>query len=349
MDAGTQAFVTLPGEDASPLRKIAWRVLVAVALICFVALLTYVGRDGYVDPEDDSVSLLDAFYYSTVSITTTGYGDIRPVTEEARLATTLLVTPARILFLILLVGTTLEILAERTRTAYRLSRWRKHLSDHTIICGFGTKGRTAAGILLKQGTPADRIVAIDERHEARAHATAGGFASVAGSASEKEVLEEAGIRDARSVVIAVDRDDAAVLVTLTARELAPEATIVVAVREEENVHLLRQSGADSVISSSASAGRLLGMATETPGISAVLEDLLSLGEGLDIVQHEIDDASAGPADAELREWGPIIAVLRDGELIHFNDQRAQVLQAGDRAVALRSHKREGAHHRPAAG
>ena len=135
------------------------------------------------------------------------------------------------------------------------------------------------------------------------------------------MLEEAGIRDARSVVIAVDRDDAAVLVTLTARELAPEATIVVAVREEENVHLLQQSGADSVISSSASAGRLLGMATETPGIAAVLEDLLSLGEGLDIVQHEIDEASAGPADPELREWGPVIAVLRAGELIHFNDER----------------------------
>ena len=143
MEAGRQAFVSLPGEDASPLRRIGVRVLVAVGLVFFVALLTYVGRDGYIDPEDDSVSLLDAFYYSTVSITTTGYGDIRPVTDEARLATTLLVTPARILFLILLVGTTLEVLADRTRTAYRLGRWRKKLKDHTIVCGFGTKGRSA--------------------------------------------------------------------------------------------------------------------------------------------------------------------------------------------------------------
>ena len=349
MEAPRQAFVTLPGEDASPLRKIGWRVLVAIALIVFVAMLTYIGRDGYIDPEDDSVSLLDAFYYSTVSITTTGYGDVRPVTDEARLVTTLLVTPARIIFLILLVGTTLEILAERTRTAYRLSRWRKGLRDHTIICGFGTKGRTAADILLGQGTPAERIVVIDPSHEARAHATANRFAAVDGSATEQEVLEEAGVREARSIVVAVDRDDAAVLVTLTARELAPDAMIVVAVREEENVHLLRQSGADSVISSSASAGKLLGMATETPGISLVLEDLLSIGEGLDIVQHEIDADSAGPADPELREWGPIIAVLRDGELIHFNDQRAHELHPGDRAIALRSHKRDAAYHRPASG
>ena len=54
------------------------RIGIALGLILFVALLTYVGRDGYVDPEDDAVSLLDAFYYSTVSITTTGYGDVRP-------------------------------------------------------------------------------------------------------------------------------------------------------------------------------------------------------------------------------------------------------------------------------
>ena len=57
------------------------RVLFALSLITFVALLTYLGRDGYVDPEDDSISLLDAFYYSTVTITTTGYGDIRPVSD----------------------------------------------------------------------------------------------------------------------------------------------------------------------------------------------------------------------------------------------------------------------------
>ena len=85
--------VEFPGREHGPLRHIAIRFAAAVGLVTFVALLTYVGRDGYVDPEDDAVSLLDAFYYSTVSITTTGYGDIRPVTDATRLATTLLVTP----------------------------------------------------------------------------------------------------------------------------------------------------------------------------------------------------------------------------------------------------------------
>jgi len=75
---GDAVRVELPGVEPGPVRRIMARVAFALSLITFVALLTYLGRDGYVDPEDDSVSLLDAFYYSTVSITTTGYGDVRP-------------------------------------------------------------------------------------------------------------------------------------------------------------------------------------------------------------------------------------------------------------------------------
>jgi len=89
------------------------------------------------------------------------------------------------------------------------------------------------------------------------------------------------------VVVAVSRDDAAVLATLTARELNPSATIVAAVREDENAHLLHESGASSVITSSSAAGRLLGLATTAPHITEVLEDLLSVGSGLDIVKRPI--------------------------------------------------------------
>jgi voltage-gated potassium channel len=82
---------------------------------------------------------------------------VRPESDSARLVTTVLVTPARVLFLILLVGTKLGVLAERTRATYRLSRGRRTLRDHVIICGFGTKGRAAANTLLAHGVPPERI------------------------------------------------------------------------------------------------------------------------------------------------------------------------------------------------
>ena len=331
------AAVRLPGGDPGPLRRIGTRVAVALGLIVLVAMVTYIGRDGYYDPEDDSISLLDAFYYSTVTITTTGYGDIRPVTDEARLLTTIIVTPARVLFLIILVGTTLEILAERSREAFRLSRWRKRLHDHTIVCGYGTKGQSAVRTLLSKGIAADSILVIDDDAGARTSATNDGLAAIAGSASDSAVLGDAEIAKARAVVVAVDRDDTAVLVTLTARELNANATIVASVREEENVHLLHQSGANAVITSSAAAGRLLGLSTETPQITEVLEDLLTVGEGLDLAEREITEDDAGPMPRAAHE-AVVLAVVRGGELFRFDDEQVATLEPGDRLVELVSHR-----------
>ena len=328
-----EALVELPGSGPRPLESLGRRVILALGLILFVALLSWLGRDGYADAAGGEISFMDALYYSTVSITTTGYGDIRPESAEARLVTTLLITPARIIFLILLVGTTVELLAERTRSAYRLGRWRKNLENHIIICGFGTKGRAAYSTLQGREVDASRIVVIDEDPEARQQAKAEGLATVAGNAARSEVLLIAGIERAQSVIVAPNRDDAAVLITLTAREHNRSATIVSAVREEENAHLLRESGANSVITSSGAAGRLLGLASQSPKLVDVLEDLLSTGSGLDIVEREVTAEQVGPIE-NFRAREPVVAVIRGAELIRFDDDRAAQLETGDRVVCL---------------
>lgn len=329
----TRPQVRLPENHLSPLRRLLVRLAIALALIVVMTMLAYVERDGYRDAAGGDISLLDCFYYATVSITTTGYGDITPVTDSARLVTTLLVTPLRILFLVILVGTTLEVLAERTRTAWRERIWRRTLKDHTIVCGFGTKGRAAIETLLARDHERANIVVVDADADAVEEATRAGFGAVHGDAGRVAVLEEAGVRDAIAVVVATDRDDAAVLVTLTARELNPGATIVASARESENVHLLRHSGAESVILSSGAAGRLLGQAVHSPQLVEVLEDLLAVGQGLDLVECPVMEAGTL---AELSKPGPVLGVIRDGTLLRFDDERARELQPGDRVICLAS-------------
>jgi len=326
--------IHLPKQGARPLIGLARRVGLALFLVVFVALLAYFDRDDYKDAAGNEVNLVDCFYYATVSITTTGYGDIIPVTDRARLVTTLLITPARILFLIILVSTTLEVLAERTRTAYRQKAWRKRLREHIIVCGFGTKGRAAIRTLQARGVPDASIVVVDLHTGPIEAAQRAGFAVVQGDAALAEVLRAAGIEDANAIVIAPSRDDAAVLMTLSARELNATAAISASVREEENAHLLRQSGATSVIVSSASAGRLLGNATHSPHVVEVLEDLLGVGEGLDIIEREVPDDMVGRPLRDVEGGAPVLAVVRGGEILHFDDERAATVQAGDRVVCL---------------
>jgi voltage-gated potassium channel len=328
------APLRLPSGPPSPGRVLLQRLAIGLGLVVFVAMVAYLDRDGYRDAAGGDVSLLDCFYYATVSITTTGYGDVIPITPDARLLTTLLVTPARIVFLILLVGTTVEVLAESSRHAIRLQIWRRRLRDHTIVCGFGTKGRNAIATLTARGTPREKIIVIDPREEAVEEATRAGFPAVHGNATRSAVLEEAGIRSASGVVVAADTDEASVLITLTAREHNPGATIVAAVREAENRHLLHQSGADSAIVSSGAAGRLLGFATHSPRLVEVLEDLMSVGTGLDIVERAVTDEQAGRPLAEAETGAPVVAVVRGEELLRFDDPRAATLERGDRLVCL---------------
>ncbi|MBB5075196.1 potassium channel family protein [Nonomuraea endophytica] len=324
--------VQLPSAPMSPLRAVLRRMALALGVLGAVFLLVAVDLDGYRDNADGTVSLLDALYYVTVSLSTTGYGDITPVTDTARIVNIVAVTPLRVAFLIILVGTTLEVLTKRTRDVFRIRRWRSRLHDHTLIIGYGTKGRSAIRTLLENERAKESIVVIDPVRALVEEATEDGFVGVQGDATRSEVLNRAGIRTAAQVIIAVQRDDTAALVTLTARSLNPSATIVAAVREAENDPLVRQSGADVVITSSEAAGRMLGVATQSPAISALIEDFLVFGKGLDLYERDVtaDEVGKSPAECD----GMVIAVARGGDLLTYADPQAQTLRAGDRLIVI---------------
>jgi voltage-gated potassium channel len=88
-----------------------------------------------------------------------------------------------------------------------------------------------------------------------------------------------------------------------------------------------------VITSSSSAGRLLGLATTTPEVAEVLEDLLSVGAGLDIVQRPVTEAELGPLEG-VRSRNPVVAVSRGGRLLRFDDPEAARLAPGDVLVEV---------------
>ena len=331
--------IRFPARGSSPLRTLGFRIAWAVGLIAFVAGVAYLGRSGYRDGDDlGALSVLDAFYYASVSVTTTGYGDITPVTDGARLTTTLVVTPARILFLILLVGTTVEALAGGSREAIQQRLWRRRLRDHTIVCGFGTKGRNAIATLIARGSRTEQIDVIDPDAETVEEATRLGFTAIHGDATRVAVLELAEVGDAASIIVAPDTDADAVLITLTAREHNKRATIVAAVRETENRHLLHESGADSAIVTSSAAGRMLGFATHSPKIVEVMEDLMSVGTGLDIIERVVTAEDDGRTLGDMTGDAPVIGLVRGDRLLRFDEPEAHIVHTGDKLVCFCSNE-----------
>jgi len=325
-----------------PRRAILWRIALAMGLVLAVTLITWFDRRGYIDANNPGYQLtfLDSLYYATVTITTTGYGDIVPSSELARLISTVVVTPLRVLFLVLLVGTTLEALTTQSRQRARVNSKRKELKGHTLICGYGVKGRSALEYLRKHDIDT-RVFVIDDSKAALRIANRDGVDGILGKAFDREVLDEAAIRDASKLIVSLNTDELSILTVLRARELNPKINIVSSCRREENVELLKGSGADEVIVSASSAGRILGMAADAPDAARVVNDLLTFGDGLDIddrvIEHDGEEiARAGQTP---------IAVIRHQEGDHEGtvlrpgfDEGATPLRRGDRVVFIATRK-----------
>lgn len=337
-DEATLTRVVFPRRRLSARESLAVRIAIAVGCIFLTTALVYLDRAGYRDAgAGDEISPSDALYYSTVTLSTTGYGDITPVSTGARMVNVFVITPLRFLFLIVLVGTTIEVLTSAARQRSRVQRWRRHMKDHTVVIGYGVKGQAALRTLLAQGVDPGSLVVIAEDRYAVADATRVGVVGVVGDARTEQVLRDAGIPAAARVIVAADQDDTAIMVTLRVSGMAPNATIVAAARESSAGELLRQSGADRVITHAESAGNLMGLSLLSVTVGEMVEDLLDTGRGLEVIERPITRAELGLAPKDVQAEGELVlAVIRDDNMYRFDHMGIRVFQKGDRVVVIRA-------------
>ena len=326
-------------ED-SPVRALLRRIGLAVALIVLVAVVLWFDRDGLRDNAhpDRQPGFVDVFYFTVVSLTTVGYGDIAPVTDQARLINAVLLTPIRVFLWALFLGTAYELtlLRLRFREERQMRELHERLADHVVVCGYGVKGRAIVDELLAHGHAPDAIVAIDPSEEAVARATKEGLVGLRGDASSEALLRAAAVEKAGHVLVAPNRDDACVLICLTVRSLAPDVRLVASAREEENVKLIYGAGADLVVAPSVSGGRLMGAAVRQEAVPHFLEDLLTFGHGMAMAERVVRPEEAGMLVAELPDLrgSLVLGVARGREHCPFQRLRTFRLEPGDRIVYL---------------
>lgn len=320
-------------DRRSPESVLLFRLLLLSALVAVVLGVFWIDRDGLRDQIDNHISFSDIAYFTAVTVTTVGYGDIVPISDRARLLDALVVTPLRLVIWFVFLGTAYELVLQRWLEAWRMNRLKNTLTDHIIICGFGLGGQHAAREAVARGERAEQVLVLD-RNEARvAAAVDAGYIGLVGDATREQDLADAGIARARALMVCVGHDDTSVLTVLTARQLNAAVRVICAVREEENIKLMQHAGADSIVAPSMVGGFLMADSIQSSHIAEYLDDLMRMDGRVSMHERA---ARADEIGRSLRELGPGLAVrlYRGDEPIGFWEGERAVVQPGDRVLTI---------------
>jgi voltage-gated potassium channel len=320
-------------KRSATIKTILFRFGALILVIIAISTIVYIDRDSYEDSQDGEISPLDSVYFTVVSITTTGYGDIIPVEQDARIIDTVFITFGRAAMWFVIVGTAYQFVFERYREAYLMKAIQRGLSGHVIIAGFSTTGRAAARELMAMGTKKSKIVVITTDPEDAQEAAEEGFVSINGDASKEKNLKDAVIEKAASLIIATRKDDTNVLITLTAKYLKPDINVISRVTELENVKLLKRSGVEVIIAPAVASGNMMATATSQPNVVHLLEDVMTAREGMYISEREVRIDELGANPKKLKGL-VVIGVVRKDKVMALDELDKLKLKKGDHLLFM---------------
>lgn len=191
-------------------------------------------------------SFFDGIYWALVTISTVGYGDITPQTQEGRFVTLVLILCG----IAVIAFTTSIIVAAFSEKMPEVRRSRvfaevERKGKHTILCGFGRIGQVVADRLASER---QHFVIVDSNTERINLARQRGYLAIEGGAENTELLNNLGISSQARRILCLTGDDVTnVYITLLARHLNPNVEIISRANREETVSKLIQAGADHTV------------------------------------------------------------------------------------------------------
>ena len=203
------------------------------------------------------------------------------------------------------------------------------LTDHYPICGFGRVGRQVARDLAAAGA---KYVVIDPDPENRERAQAVGVRFLEGLASEDELLRSAGIERARGIVACVDDDAENIVITLSARELAPDIKIIARASAEHSEKKLLRAGADRVISPYKTSGTEMARLALHPNVSGAVE--LAPEYRMEEIEVTSGCPGSGCTIGEIQGGATIAALIRPDGTFVAQPPTETMLAEGDVLVAM---------------
>lgn len=296
------------------------------------------GTIGYMSIE--RWNLLDGLYMTVITLATVGFEEVHPLDASGKLFTIILITTGVVTItfcLQMLVRWMVESNFLDDLRKRRLLRRMKQLNNHTIVCGFGRIGQHVAASLRSSGRP---FVVIDRELPEEPEDNPS-VILVRGEATDENLLIEAGVERAETLVTVVGSDADNLFIVMSARTLNPKLRIVSRAADKSAEAKLMRAGADKVICPYEIGGRRIASFVTEPIVSEFLDTVMAT----DNIELRLEEITVVPtakvcgrsiADSHIREEsGAIIIAVkkRDGSLYRNPDPKTQI-EAGDTLIGL---------------
>ena len=301
-----------------------------LAAVIAVSTVGYVAIEGY--------SWFDALYMTITTVSTTGGGEPRPLSNAGRWLTIAVVVVGFSVLTYTVLALAAFVLEGELGQAFELRRMRRlvaKMRDHFVLCGYGRVGREIARMLASEQIP---FVVVDINESSLTRAAADGYAVVNGNASDVEVLRAAGIEHARGLMTAVDSDNDNIYVTLSARVLRPNLYIVARANRSDAEPKLRLAGANRIISPYTIGGRRMASLAMRPASVEFVDTVLSAGSSELLLEDLTIPSGSRWEGKPLHTFAGdgadvVVLAIKRGDGMQFRPPGDTLLAAGDELVA----------------
>ena len=279
-----------------------FRSRIYLAITLMVAVLAF-GVLGYWLIAD--YSWVEAFYMTIITVTTVGFGEIRPLGTEGKVFTVILIILSVFIFAFALSVITEYILSRNSLQLLKKKKVKNQidkLQNHVVVCGFGRNGMQAAERLTAYKKPfviIERDREIIEKFEDE-------VLFVEGDANEDEVLISAGVDRAQYLIAALPDDAANLFVVLSARQLNAQLFIISRASLITSQKKLQLAGANKVIMPDKIGGDHMASLVVMPDLITFMDKLGTEGKNTtnleEVAIEDFGDHSDGSSlrDLDLR-------------------------------------------------
>ena len=295
-----------------------------------------VGTVGYVLIEE--WTWLESFYMTVITVSTVGYKEVHPLSDEGQVFTSLLIMGGVGIYAFVISYALQKMIETAEFREKRARRRARKMHGHYIVCGAGRVGLTVARQLRAKRK---EVVIIETDHDLLEELRLEGFVAIFGDATHEEVLLDAGVDNAKGIACVLNTDAENVFACLSARELNPEIFIVARSNSETTNSKLLKAGADKVLNPFTSTASRMTNTLLKPTVVDFLE-VASNERPFDLAIEEIRIPKTSPlngcslAESELRQKENVIAAAiqkKNKEMI-FNPGPEVVLEEGDVLIAM---------------